>query len=347
MIVSIVCLALAGCGPNAAGSNTSASAEDVTAGVLPSRVPEGTKLVYADQAEQAQHLMAASGKQERLAADVSYANFQGGPSILEAIRSGSVDIAGVGDTPPIQAQAAGDTVLIVAARHSSAPDYQLAVSPGQRINTLAELRGKKIAYAEGTARQPFILRALDSAGLTVDDVTLVPLPAGDIPDAVTTGAVDVGPINEPTVSHYLQTPGSSVVPAGELTGLSNGLYYLYASAAALQDEGKAAAIRDFAHQWVLAQQWSQQNRDAWIKAYYVDGIGLTAEDGRRVMDAMGEVTFPKLDEALFARQQQTVDVLANADALPEKLDASKEFDQRFEPVIAGAAAEAGAGRGLR
>jgi sulfonate transport system substrate-binding protein len=84
------------------------------------RVPSGTKLVVADQNEVLQTSMRASGAQEKLSSDITYANFLGGPAILEAFRAGALDLATVGNTPPIQAHAAGEQIPIVAARTSSA-----------------------------------------------------------------------------------------------------------------------------------------------------------------------------------------------------------------------------------
>ena len=89
------------------------------------------KLVVADQNEELQTLMIASGEHARLAATVTYANFLGGPAILEAFRAGALDLATVGNAPPIQAHAAGETIPIVAARHSVAsPTTSSPPGPG-------------------------------------------------------------------------------------------------------------------------------------------------------------------------------------------------------------------------
>ena len=179
-------------------------------------MPGGTALVVADQNEELQTLMIASGEHAKLLADVTYANFLGGPAILEAFRAGALDLATVGNAPPIQAQAAGETIPIVAARQSSDPDYFLAVRPGLTVSSLDELRGKRITYAEGTGRQPFVLNALKLAGLTKDDVELIPLRAADFPDAIRSGQVDVAVLNEPHYSRYLADyadRGASALPA--------------------------------------------------------------------------------------------------------------------------------------
>jgi ABC-type nitrate/sulfonate/bicarbonate transport system substrate-binding protein len=68
--------------------------------------------------------------QARLAKKVTYENFLGGPAVLEAFRAGALDLVTIGNTPPIQAQGAGERILIVAAWQLSGPQYGLAVRPG-------------------------------------------------------------------------------------------------------------------------------------------------------------------------------------------------------------------------
>ncbi|PWV77175.1 sulfonate transport system substrate-binding protein [Prauserella marina] len=314
---------------------------------LPTEVPEGTELVVADQNEALQTLMRASGEHDRLASAAQYANFLGGPAILEAIRADAVDLAVVNDTPPIQAHASGESVPIVAARRQSLPDYRMAVAPGADVTTLADLKGKRITYGEGTGRQPYVLRALRKAGLTTADVELVPLKAADFPDAIRTGQVDVAVLNEPHFTRYLteyRDAGATAVPDAETEGVASGLQYLYARGSALSDPAKAAAIRDFVQHWVTATHWAEQNKDDWIDAYYVRNQKLGTEEGNRIVESEGEFSFPPLDDELIAVQQATIDIIEQAGDLPGPLDARDEFDIRFDPVIAEAAEAAGASR---
>jgi sulfonate transport system substrate-binding protein len=310
---------------------------------LPTEVPPQTRLVIADQYEYLQTLMRASGEQQKLKADVSYANFQGGPAVLEAFRAGALDLAIVYNTPPIQAHASGLILPIVAVRTNSAPDYYLAVRPGLRIDTLAQLKGHKIAYAEGTGRQPFVLSALKAGGLGVRDVTLVPLHAGDFPTALQTGQVDVAALTEPYFSRYLHTYAdqkASALPKSEYAKLPTHTLYLYASPAALADPAKAAAIREVVQHWVAASVWSQQQREAWVDAYYVRGEGLTHAEGLAAAEAEGAPRFPRMADAIKA-QQATIDLIHEAGDIPKRLDAAEEFDLRFDAVTAEAAARLG------
>lgn len=324
-------LAVAG-GLLAAGSVRPA----VAGGFWPVRVPGGIALVVGDQNEVLQTLMTASGQEAALGSNVTYANFLGGPAVLEAFRAGALDLATVGNTPPVQAQASGERIPIVAAVAMSGPGYGIAARPGLTLTRLEELRGKRIAYGEGTARQPFVLNALKLAGLTRKDVTLIPLRSGDFPDAIRSGQIDVATLNEPHFSRYLAEyadRGASALPASETARIPSGPSYLYAADAALRDPAKTAAIADFVAHWITALRWSKAHRGEWVEAYYVQRQRLSAADGRKIEDMAGELTFPPL-RSLIGRQQTIADLIYEAGDLPKRLDVHDEFDFRFDEVIA-------------
>jgi sulfonate transport system substrate-binding protein len=88
---------------------------------------------------------------------------------------------------------------------------------------------------------------------------------------VRSGAVDVAPLNEPRLTRFIdQTSGrGTALPVAETDGTSTGLSYLYARRAALEDPGKAAAIRSFVQHWVAAEHWVNNNQSTWIDRYYV------------------------------------------------------------------------------
>ncbi|WP_218566550.1 ABC transporter substrate-binding protein [Vallicoccus soli] len=334
-------LLLTGCG----GAGAEGPAPVAADAPLPTDVPPGTRLVVADQSESLQTVLRASGELDDLPFEVEFANFTGGPAILEAFRAGAADVAPVGDTPPIQALVAGEDVPIVLARQVDPRSTRLAVAPGAGVDGLDDLRGKRLAYAPGTAQQAIVLRALEAAGLTTGDVELVELQLADFPDAVRTGQVDVAPLLEPSVTRFLEAvgdEGGSVLPAEDTAALSTGLTFVYARRAVLQDEARAAAVRALVERTVRAYAWVNEHPEEWVQEYYVESQGLSAEDGRRIVASQGEVVFPALDEALVARQQATIDLIDAAGELPRPVRAADGFDLRFGPVVARSARAAGA-----
>jgi sulfonate transport system substrate-binding protein len=331
-------LLLAACG-SATTTATTPSSGLAPDAPLPAQVPPGTKLVIADQAEQQQVALKASGELDKLPFTVEFANFTGGPAILEAFRAGAADAAQVGDTPPIQALVAGADVPIIAARQTDPSSTRLAVTPGKPIRKLADLRGAKIAYAEGTAQQVIVLRALEKAHLSTSDVELVRLQLGEFNDAVRTGQVDVAPLNEPRLTRFLTEAaprGGGVIDPTETADTSTGLSFVYARREALADPAKAAALRAYVEHYIKAWQWVNDHPDQWVQTYYVQNQGVTAADGQRIVASLGRSTFPRLDAALVQRQQDTIDVIDRAGELPKKVRAGDGFDLRFDQAVAAA-----------
>ncbi|WP_280262245.1 ABC transporter substrate-binding protein [Nocardia wallacei] len=339
LLATVVVAALTGC------ANNDQAAGPAATGPLPTEIPPGTKLVVADQQERVQTWLRASGELERLPFTVEFANFVGGPAILEAFRAGAADVAQVGDVPPIHALAAGQDVPIVSAYQTNPLSLKFGVAPGISITRLADLKGRRIAYAEGTAQQAAVLRAVAKAGLTTSDVQLVRLQLSEFLDATRTGQVDVAPLIEPNVTRLLRTAGTSLIPDAELSGISTGLSYVYARRAVVRDPARAAAVGALVAALIRAQHWSNQHRDEWARRYYVDSQKVSAEDAKRIVDSLGVYTFPHLNQQLVDRQQSTVDIIDSAGELPRKVRAADGFDLRFDEVVTRTVTEIGASFG--
>ena len=97
-----------------AGPSWLAMAAAGITGAAHAAVDAKTRLVVADQSELIRHLLDASGERKKTGFQLELPNFAGGPAIFEAIRAGALDMAYVGDTPPIQARAAGVNLPIIA-----------------------------------------------------------------------------------------------------------------------------------------------------------------------------------------------------------------------------------------
>lgn len=338
-VATVATLGMAGCGKDDKTVGAAAT------GPLPTEIPAGTTLVVADQEQRFQSVLKFSGEIDKLPFKVEFANFSGGPAVLEAFRGKAADVAIVGDVPPIHALAAGQDVPIIAAYQTATSALRLAVAPGVEAKKLADLKGKKIAYAEGTAQQAAVLRALTKAGLQTGDVELVRLQLGEFLDAVRTGQVDIAPLIEPNLSRLLRTEGASVLPAAETEGIYPGLAYLYARRAVVQDPAKAAATRALVAAFVRAWNYQNTNPQDWGRQYYQETQKLSADDGKRIVEALGTYTFPHLNQQLVDRQQATVDVIDAAGSLPRKVRAADGFDLRFDEIITQTVTEIGASFG--
>src|SRR5262249_38808765 len=153
------------------------------------------------------------------------------------------------------------------------------------------LRGKKIAYSPGQAQGAVVQRALKAAGLSQQDVALVQLSSSEFKEALTSRQVDAAPLSGTILLRYLneyRAEGASSIAHGVRDNLS----FLYVRAAGLEDADKAAALRDYVKWRTRAQLWAHAHPDAWIEAYYVKDQGLTASEGRFLVEAAGKPQYP-------------------------------------------------------
>ncbi|WP_329115674.1 aliphatic sulfonate ABC transporter substrate-binding protein [Streptomyces sp. NBC_01465] len=328
-LIAVSTLALTGCGGSSAAQDAVGAGKKRTA-ALAATVPKGTVLRIGDQNEALQTLLKASGQDQGTPYKLEFSSFQGGPSILEAFRGGALDAGIVAETPAIFAQASKQDVAVVGVQQGSRNASRLVTAVGSSAKSVADLKGKKIAYTEGTTFQPAVLKALKNAGLKKDDVQLVNLQILDIPAALQTKQVDAAVLTEPLRSKYLvpyAAKGAHLLD--DATDLTSGLQLLISPGKAVDDKAKAAALRDLTARWTKASKWANAHPQEWVKAYYVDAQKLPEKAGLLINKATGTATFPTYDEAAKA-QQEVADLLIEAGAVPGPLDVSSEFDHRFE-----------------
>jgi sulfonate transport system substrate-binding protein len=132
-----------------------------------------------------------------LGVEIKWIDFQFGPPLLEAINVGSVDFGFVGDSPPIFAQAGGARIRYVAAVKSDGNTQAIIVPKDSSIKTLADLKGKRVAFGKGSSAHNLLVAALEKAGVAWSDIVPAPLAPADATAAFVKGAVDAWSIWDP------------------------------------------------------------------------------------------------------------------------------------------------------
>lgn len=158
---------------------------------------------------------------------VVFKEFQDGSSLMQALKSGNIDYARLGDTPPVTAAAAGTKLTYIAAGSTKANGSAIVVKKTASITSVKDLKGKRVAYTKGTSSQYLLLRALKKAGLSADDVTWVNLDQSAASVAFSKGKVDAWATWDPyTASAQLQQ-NAKILTDG--TGLSNNRDFIVSS----------------------------------------------------------------------------------------------------------------------
>ena len=331
-------LLLTGCADNTSATAT-VHAEKVSA-KIPGTLDPDTELTIGSP--EVQVALKLSGQLDKIPFKVKWANISGGPQCSEAFRAHSLDVCSAAEIPSIHAHWTGLDTKLVAAKFRKDPighpTYELGIAPGAHIDSLADLRGKKIAYSPGQAQGALVLRILAKAGLSKDDVKLVELPStGDVyPTALGNHQVDAAPLGGVNIKRYPAKYGKE----GAKTirhGLRDDPGHLWVPTASVKDPQKAAAIKEFVKFWARAYEWIDQHPKEWIAGYYVKDQGLTPQDGAYLVKGNGHPDIPSDWGPAIARQQKTVDLLAKETG-KKTFDAEVLFDRRYEKVAARAVA---------
>ena len=155
---------------------------------------------------------------------VVFKEFSDGAALMTALKSGAIDSARVGDTPPVTAKAAGTDIALIAAGATKEYGSGILVGKNSQITNLKQLKGKTIAYQKGTAAQYLIIQALKKAGLSTNDVKLVNMDQSSASVAFAKGSVDAWVTWDPYTATAQVNQGAKLLTNG--TGLAKNRDFL-------------------------------------------------------------------------------------------------------------------------
>jgi len=155
----------------------------------------------------------ASAKSHFLAEglEVTPQPFEFGKPALQSLLDGKADLAISADTPVMFAVASGRRVAVVAVIGSSTRALAIVARRDRGIAVPADLAGKRIGLTRGTTADFFAYSFFETRGIGREEVTLVDLKPGDLPGAVSSGAVDAVCAFQPALENAVDALGGNGV----------------------------------------------------------------------------------------------------------------------------------------
>lgn len=142
--------------------------------------------------------------------------FNAGPSEIEALNAGSIDIGWIGPSPAVNGYTKSKSTSLRIISGSASGGVKLVVNPA-KIKTLDDLKGKKIATPQlGNTQDVAFLNWIAEKGWKVDaqsgkgDVSVYRTDNKVTPDAYKAGSIDGAWVPEPTASK-LVSEGAKVL----------------------------------------------------------------------------------------------------------------------------------------
>ncbi|WP_422843081.1 sulfonate ABC transporter substrate-binding protein [Acidovorax sp. M2(2025)] len=249
-----------------------------------------------------------------LGVKVTWTEFNAGPVQLEALNVGSIDFGDVGEAPPIFAQAAG-APLVYAGATVPRPALEAVVVPsGSPIRSVADLKGKRVAYNKGSNVQYFLVKLLEKHGLKYGDVQSVFLAPADARAAFEKGAVDAWIIWDPFLAAAQKTLDARLL--ADATGVVNNRAYYFTS----RDFAtrNADVLRIAIEEVNAIDTWASKNKEA-AAAELAAVLGLDKSITALYLGRARFGTAPVTREIL-AEQQSIADTFYDLKLIPKKLN---------------------------
>ena len=244
---------------------------------------------------------------------VKWVEFTAGPPLVEALNVGAINIGWVGDAPPIFGQSAGAAIVYVAALPGNVDGEAIIAKEGSGINSVADLKGKKVAVGKGTSAHNLLIAALEKNGLAFTDIEVVYLPPADAAAAFASDKVGAWSIWDPflAIAETNYKP-KALVRSPEVLNVNT--YFLsnrdFAAA-------NPAVVTTSVEALKVAAEWADKNRDKVAAALHeVTGVPLEAQTLAASRAKFG--IFPITDE-IIANQQATADRFFKLGLIPNAI----------------------------
>jgi taurine transport system substrate-binding protein len=147
----------------------------------------------------------ASGEIEKIPGfHVEFRRFNSGAEIFAAVAGGDVQIGDVGSSPFAAATSRGIDVKAIYISGGAGEDEALVVRNGAGINTLADLKGKRVAAAPVSTDHYMLLATLKQEGIKAGEATVLAIPQPEIVAGWQRGDIDAAFVWDPALSTLLK-----------------------------------------------------------------------------------------------------------------------------------------------
>ena len=245
---------------------------------------------------------------------IRWVEFPAGPQLLEGLNVGSVAFGEAGEAPPIFAQAANSNIVYVANQPGAPHGEALVVQKNSPIQSVADLKGKRIALNKGSNVHYLLLNILEVNGLKLEDIQVIYLPPADARAAFERGSVDAWVIWDPFLAAAEQQLGARVLKDGQ--GLVNNLQFYLADRKFAESNPKV--IQTIIQELNTTTQWVAQHQDE-AASLLEQPTGLEHNILKTSISRMGFGVRPISQEVSHA-QQKVADAFYAQKLIPVKLD---------------------------
>lgn len=249
-----------------------------------------------------------------LGVKVTWVEFNAGPVQLEALNVGAIDFGDVGEAPPIFAQAGG-TALVYAGATQPRPQLEaVLVHDNSPIKTVADLKGKRVAFNKGSNVQFFLAKLLEKNGLKYTDVQATFLSPPDARAAFEKNAIDAWVIWDPFLAAAQKQLNARILTNAVGVVKNRGYYFTSRDYASNNTDVLKIALQEIDG----IEKWVAKNKEAAaVELSKVLGLDKTITDLYLSRTPFGIVP---VTSDILAEQQEIADKFFELKIIPRTLN---------------------------
>lgn len=251
---------------------------------------------------------------------IEWKEFPAGPQMLEALSAGSVDLGSVGNTPPIFAQSGNKDLIYVAYEKSHPKTQALIISKNNnKIQTLSDLKGKRIALQRGSSAHDLLDKILQKANLKWSDIEPIWLPPADARAAFDKKTVDAWVSWEPYLTVALESGNAKLLTDSNPFG--NAYSFVIGNPKFVHEHPDIT--QKFIYAYNDAAHWIVDNPQKALEKYS-QAIGLNTTTTQKVINNRYQPSLmAPLTNEVIKTQQNIADRFAQEKLIPQKIEVSK------------------------
>jgi sulfonate transport system substrate-binding protein len=278
--------------------------------------PDQFRIGYQKAASTLVLLKAHGALEKRLAplgVKVTWNEFPAGPQLLEGLNVGAIDFGYVGEAPPVFAQAAGADFVYTAYEIPTPHAEGVVVAQDSPIKSVADLKGKKVAFNKGSDVHWFIVALLRKHGLDFPDIQPVYLAPADARAALEQHAVDAWAIWDPFLAAVQGQSKARLIADAEGVASHHQFFLSQREFAEKRKDVIAIALEEVGKEG----QWVKGNVSA-AAAQLAPIQGLDAGIIEAGLRHYAHVYKP-IDDTVLAEQQKIADTFFELKLIPRKI----------------------------
>ncbi|MDW6026605.1 ABC transporter substrate-binding protein [Mesorhizobium sp. BAC0120] len=207
-----------------------------------------------------------------------------------------------------------------------------AILVNDQVKTVADLKGKQVAFEKGSTSDLLLNYILEKNGMTIDDVGALPMPAANAGTAIISGTVPAAVTYEPYISAAVAADKSIKVlaEAGEARGLISDVLVIPDDVL----KNKPGQVQAVLKSWDQALEYYRAHTEEG-RAIIAKGVGASPDELATAFDGVQYYSVSESQEALNGVfKSETYPAIVKAATAAKLIDKDIPYEQAIDASVA-------------